>query len=77
MGRKSVRLNVMDAEIGWSGKYGGRTVEFDFYDDDKGKVSKVGTLQISQAALRWKSAYKREWKVLPIDELDEIFSNEI
>jgi hypothetical protein len=47
---KSAFVSVNDAELGWSGPKGGRTVRLVFRG---GAGDKVGELQISAATLRW------------------------
>jgi hypothetical protein len=70
MGKKTARFNVKGAEFGWSGKKGGRTVEFEFRDDNK----KIGTLQISGAAIKWKKARARSWEYdISVDKLNDLF----
>ncbi len=70
MGKKTARFSVKGAEFGWSGSRGGRTVEFQFWDDDE----RIGTLQISEAAIKWRKAYARGWNYnIPVDKLNELF----
>ena len=47
---KSAFVSVADAELGWSGARGGRTVTIVFRD---GAGRKLGTLEISAARVRW------------------------
>ncbi len=70
MGKKTARFSVQRAELGWAGTKGGRTIVFRFRDD--GKL--IGTLQISEAAIKWKRAGLHEWKYdIPVDKLNNLF----
>ncbi len=72
MGKKTARFSVRGAEFGWSGKRGGRTVEFTFWDES----DLIGVLQISEAAVKWRRAHSRgPWDYdIPVDELDGLFA---
>ena len=67
---KSAFVSLKDAELGWSGTQGGRTVRVIFRD---GAGKKVGELQISSARVRWWGARDK----LPIKvssrSLDDLF----
>ncbi len=69
MGRKYARFSIRRGELGWSGTKGGRTAQFEFWDGER----KVGTLQVSEAALRWKSPYTRRWRRISVAHLDDLF----
>lgn len=67
---KSAYVSVSDAELGWSGPQGGRTVTIIFRD---GQGGKLGTLEISAARVRWWGAKdKLPFKVSTRD-LDDMF----
>ncbi len=71
MGKKTARFKVRGAEFGWSGSRGGRTVEFEFRDE--GEL--VGTLQVSEARVKWRGAWGRGWQYdIPVDKLDDLFA---
>jgi len=67
---KSAFVSLKDAELGWSGSQGGRTVRVIFRD---GAGKKVGELWISSARVRWWGARDK----LPIKvssrRLDDLF----
>ena len=70
MGKKSVKLNMSGAKIGWSGSQGGNTVELEFSDDKSGMI---GTLRISKAALYWRGAHQQEETRVPVDRINVLF----
>ncbi len=72
MAKKTAKFSIRGAELGWSGKKGGRTVEFKFWDGD----DLIGVLQISEAAVKWRKAYSRgPWDYdISVDELDGLFA---
>ena len=69
MAIKHAVIAVRNLELGWSGSQGGRTVEFKFFDGKR----RIGTLQVSAAALRWRGARKQWSRIVRVGDLDSLF----
>lgn len=67
---KSAFVSLSDAELGWSGLKGGRTVTVIFRD---GQKRKVGTLQVSAARMRWWGAKDKYPFIISSRRVDELF----
>ena len=67
---KSAFVSVAEAELGWSGARGGRTVTVVFRD---GAGRKLGTLETSAARVRWWGPYDKLPYRVSSRDLDRMF----
>lgn len=67
---KEAYVSVSDAQLGWSGPQGGRTVSISFWD---GEGYKLGALEVSAARLRWKAAKDKKPFSIDASEIDAMF----
>ncbi len=71
MRKKKAYIRVQGAELGWFGNTGGRIAEFEFRGENG---RRIGTLQVSSARIRWRSAGETKWHWLSVKRLPKLFA---